>query len=256
MSRLTIFFIVLSSFIIGFSTGIIVSFYKPSFYVKKVITADNSPSPLLNEVNESIPVLEKLANTTEKTPPSPTTQNRLQQLKSLIPKFYKNIKEGINLHPALVFKVEGTDEGTSIHLLTFSPMEWDFIKTNLRNDVTLERPNKVYLCENGIIDVNYVVRGFWPPEVEKGQLEDKNVLVIPQKNGTFAFEDFNGNCTDNGFVFNYSGEFAGVCFGGNFIDANSLYNSVPSNCKLIYPLTENDTNSTENKISQNLTSEN
>jgi hypothetical protein len=241
---------ILFSFIIGLSVGIIVSFYKPSFYVKKVIV-ENETSYALPSVKQTIPVLEEIANGSETTNATNNyNRERLKRLKQIIPKFYKEIKEGINYHPALIFKVKGTNNGTSIHLLTFSLMEWNFIKTKLSDDLTLGKPHKVYLCRDGIVDVNYVVRGFWPPEVEKGNLEDRNVLAVPQNNGKFTFKDFSGNCTDNGFVFNYSGEFAGVCFGGNFIPANKLYSEVPKTCKIIYPYSEaeievNATNSTQ-----------
>jgi len=250
MSRLTTFLIILLSFIIGLSVGIIVSFYKPDFYVKKVVV-ENETSYALPPVKQTIPVLEKIANGTGTNSTTANQQaDRLKRLKQIIPKFYREIKEGINYHPALIFKVKGTNNGTSIHLLTFSLMEWNFIKTKLSDDLTLGKPHKVYLCRDGIVDVNYIVRGFWPPEVEKGNLEDKNVLAVPQNNGKFKFEDFNGNCTDNGFVFNYSGELAGVCFGGNFITADELYSEVPQSCKIIYPYSEaqieiNATNSTQ-----------
>ncbi len=238
MSRFMTFLMVLFSFVIGLSVGIIVSFYKPSFYVKKVVV-ENGTSHEMPPLKQTIPILEEIANGSgSSSAVNNEDVERLKRLEQIIPKFYKEIKEGINYHPALVFKVKGTSNGTSIHLLTFSLMEWNFIKTKFSDDLTFSKPNKVYLCREGIVDVNYLVRGFWPPEVEKGNLKDKNVLAIPKNNGGFTFVNFEGNCTDNGFVFNYSGEFAGVCFGGEFISAEKLYSEVPGSCREIYPYSD------------------
>ena len=161
--------------------------------------------------------------------------DKIIELEDNISSSFLKIKEGIVSYPTVVFKVYGTKEGTSIHLITFFPMEWRFIKTFFKNKTLLE-PDRVYLCNGGIVDVNYVVKEFWPPEIQKGDLGKWGILAIPREEGGFGFvfDKYNGQCEENGFVFNLKGELAGVCFGDKFINYNEIYSKIPNECQLIY----------------------
>jgi hypothetical protein len=214
------------STVILISIGVLIVFYKPSVITKhivkkepEVISPEHFPS-----TGEETPTPETFAKDTE--PGKEETE--------VISSFFKKIKEGIVYHPALVLKVKGTRNGTDIHLITFSTMEWPFIRTFISDDFVVGEPEKVYLCSNGIIDVNYTVKGIWPPEIQRGRLEGHGILVTPDEKGNLNFEDFNGTCVDNGFVFTPGGELAGICFGSKFIDSEELYLSIPENCRLIY----------------------
>jgi hypothetical protein len=232
MSKLLDFLAVLFSVIIAFSIGVIVAFYRPTTGIsnaKHVATEEKldvgAPEPTDREENAlDLP-----------EPPQEDKTDEEDELNKLILSSFKRIKEGIVYHPALILKVRGVKSGTEIHLITFSTMEWPFIRTYISDDLVLEEPEKVYLCENGIVDVSYTVKGIWPPEIHRGKLRGKGVLVTPDEKGNLDFEDFKGRCTDNGFVFTRKGEFAGICFGSKFIGAEELYRTTPSNCQLVYP---------------------
>ncbi|MEO2067960.1 MAG: hypothetical protein ABGX27_00400 [Desulfurobacteriaceae bacterium] len=180
-----------------------------------------------NEYNDLVPFLPETNNENY-------SEEKFGELEDRVPSLFVKVKEGIVYHPALVFKVYGTNNGTSIHLLTLSTMEWQFIKTIFSKSKIFFEPTRVYLCEDGIIDVNYVVEKFWPPEVQKGKLKGMGILATPIEDGSFRFDKFYGNCTDNGFVFNMEGKLAGICFGDKFINYNEIYSEIPNECQLIY----------------------
>ncbi len=235
MNKLLDFLAIIFSVIIAVSIGVIVAFYEPTTGItnaKHVATEENPdiriPEPMENEEDSG-----SISDN------APEEEKQEEEITQTISSFFKRIKEGIVYHPALILKVKGVSSGTEIHLITFSTMEWPFIRTYLSDDLVLEEPERVYLCKNGIADVIYTVKGIWPPEIHRGKLEGKGVFVIPDEKGNLNFEDFNGNCSENGFVFTPSGEFAGICFGSKFVDAGELYRTIPANCQIIYPEKDN-----------------
>ncbi|ADY73680.1 hypothetical protein Dester_1042 [Desulfurobacterium thermolithotrophum DSM 11699] len=237
MSKLWIALTAFFGIIIVVSLAFLFIFYKPSVVTKHIIDKEIKQLPQQEVALENR--TKKETNESENTTSNNKSldqelEKRLSHLKEVIPNFFIKIKEGIVYHPGLLLKVYGTQNGTSIHILTFSSMEWQFIKTFLFDGRVLSEPNKVFFCNDGIVDINYEVKGIWPPEIPHGNVDLIGLLVIPEEKGTLQFANFEGNCTDNGFVFNPGGEFAGVCFGGKFIDSNTLYSEIPGKCQLIY----------------------
>ncbi|TCK05160.1 hypothetical protein [Phorcysia thermohydrogeniphila] len=241
MSRLLDFLAVLFSVIIAFSIGVIVAFYRPTTGItnaKHVVTEKNTDT----KVPETTDSEENTIDVPENAPQEDKIDEE-EKINETILSSFKRIKEGIAYYPALILKVRGVSSGTEIHLITFSTMEWPFIRTYISDDLVLEEPEKVFLCENGIVDVVYTVKGVWPPEIHREKLKGKGVLVVPDEKGNLNFKDFKGICSDNGFVFTRSGDLAGICFGSKFIGAEELYRTTPSNCQTVYPKEEgNDAN--------------
>jgi hypothetical protein len=252
MSRLWTILTVFLGTVVIISLAVLFIFYRPSIVTKHIVKEESKraekESVLVSELENSV---EDTVNGTEKTetivsekkkenvPDSSSDLNqemdeRLKSLEKVVPGFFVKIQEGIIYHPALLFKVYGTARGTSIHILTFSSMEWKFIKTFLSRGKVFSEPDKVFFCDGGVVDINYVIKGIWPPEIPRGSVDSAGLLVIPEEKGTLRFAGFEGNCTDNGFVFNPGGEFAGICFGGKFIDYSTLYSEIPDKCQLIY----------------------
>jgi len=235
MNKLLDFLMVLFSAIIAFSIGVIVAFYPSTTSITNTKYAEtkelsDTRTPPATSIKEDFTDVSKNIPEEDKATEEEINEN--------ISSSFKKIKEGIVYHPALILKVKGVSNGTEIHLITFSTMEWPFIRTYLSDDMVLEEPEKVYLCEDGIVDISYTIKGIWPPEVHRGSLEGKGVLVTPDEKGNLNFSEFNGNCRENGFVFTRNGEFAGICFGSKFISAEELYRTIPSNCQIIYPKEE------------------
>jgi len=248
MSRLWTMLTVFLGAVVVVSLAILFIFYRPSIVTKHIVKEENKrveresilESKVEETMNETVKTEtmrtenkeEDVSNSSSNL--SQELEERLKNLEKVVPNFFVKIQEGIIYHPALLFKVYGTAKGTSIHILTFSSMEWKFIKTFLVRGKVLSEPDRVFFCNGGIVDVNYVVKGIWPPEIPRESLDSVGLVVIPEERGTLRFATFNGNCTDNGFVFNPGGEFAGICFGGKFIDYNTLYSDIPDKCQLIY----------------------
>ncbi len=238
MNKLLNILIVVFSVVILLSLGAIFIFYNPSI-ITKHITEHRQEIPKLEQQRN--PEEATTANNQENSQKPILSEEEFTQLKSLVSKFFVYIKEGIVSHPALIFKVTGTPNGTEIHLITFSTMEWQFIKLNL-GSLNLKTPDEVYICEDGIVDIVYRVKSYWPPEIVRGNLAGEGILVIPSEKSTFNFQHFNGICTDNGFVFNPGGELAGLCFGSKFIDAEDLYRELSFACRLVYQKEEKNGN--------------
>ncbi len=232
--KLLNFLIVLFSLIILVSLAVIFIFYNPS-----VVTEHFKKGPEKERVEAqgtpetggiSPPEIETQVSR-EGAPPE--VEERVKELRSVLTNYLVYLKGGLERRPALVFKVEPKDKGVKLYLLTYYPMEWPFVKVELGGYGNFF-PERVYLCNQGLIIVEVPVRGLFPPEVSRGRVEDYGALLTfsggrPQ---TLPFES--GKCDRNGFVFDLAGEFAGVCFGGGFIDAGELYNQVPRTCKIIY----------------------
>jgi hypothetical protein len=248
MSRLWTILTAFLGAVVVVSLALLFIFYRPSIVTKHIVKEEsrrveregileNKVEETMNETvkTETITTEAKEENVSNSSSNlSQELEERLKKLEKVVPNFFVKIQEGIIYHPALLFKVYGTAKGTSIHILTFSSMEWKFIKTFLIRGKVLSEPDRVFFCSSGIVDVNYVVKGIWPPEIPRGGLDSVGLLVIPEERGTLRFATFSGNCTDNGFVFNPGGEFAGICFGGKFIDYSTLYSDIPDKCQPIY----------------------
>ncbi|RUM45984.1 MAG: hypothetical protein DSY35_00145 [Desulfurobacterium sp.] len=235
MNRLLDILMVFLSAVIAISIGVIVAFYPSD---KAIVNTRYAETKELSDTGTQKRESSKESSTY--TPGNIPEENTTleDEINKKISSSFKKIKEGIVYHPALILKVKGVSNGTEVHLITFSTMEWPFIRTYISDDTVLERPERVYLCEDGIVDISYTIKGIWPPEIHRGKLEGKGILVTPDEKGNLNFNAFNGNCTDNGFVFTDTGEFAGICFGSKFIGAEELYRTIPSECQTIYPKEE------------------
>jgi hypothetical protein len=248
MSRFWTLLTIFLGVVVVVSLAALFVFYRPSIVTKHIVEEENKrvekerviENGAEESVNETVKTEEIMTESKEEDVTSNSSgleqelEERLESLKKVVPKFFVKIQEGIIYHPALLFKVYGTAKGTSIHILTFSSMEWKFIKTFLVRGTVFSEPDRVFFCDGGIVDVNYVVKGIWPPEIPRGSVDSAGLVTIPEEKGTLRFASFSGNCTDNGFVFNPGGEFAGICFGGKFIDYSTLYSEIPDKCQLIY----------------------
>lgn len=248
MSRLWTILTIFLGAVVIVSLVILFIFYRPSIVTKHIVKEESKrvekESVLENRIeetmNETVKTETMMTENKEEDVSSSSSdlnqelEERLKSLEKVVPNFFVKIQEGIIYHPALLFKVYGTAKGTSIHILTFSSMEWKFIKTFLSRGKVFSEPDRVFFCSGGVVDVNYVIKGIWPPEIPRGSVDSVGLLVIPEEKGTLRFANFDGNCTENGFVFNPGGEFAGICFGGKFIDYSALYSEIPDKCQLIY----------------------
>ena len=185
----------------------------------KDVSNSSEGSLSVNSENETVP-LEVLS--------------QVENLSSVITSYFVKVKNGLAVYPALVFKVVPASQGLNVFLLTFYPMEWPFVKVQLPGE-ELGAPERVYQCGEGLLLLNYNLKGVFPVEVERGEVEEFGAIAVRAgKDITVRLFEREKGCTDNGFVFNLAGDFSGVCFGGNFYSAEELYNSVPSNCKIIF----------------------
>ena len=232
--RLLNLLIILLVLIIVFSLGVIFIFYNPSI-VTGHFAGKRTPS-------HSVGAPEKTGEGIK--PPSPgvsastgeipsDVEERVRELAQVLTDYVVYLRGGLKERPALVFKAEPDKRGVRLYLLTYYPMEWPFVKVELNGYGTFT-PERVYLCRGGLVIVELSVKGLFPPEVSRGRVEDYGALLTFSggKPETLAFGS--GKCDRNGFVFDLAGEFAGVCFGGEFIDAGELYSEVPQACKIIY----------------------
>lgn len=187
--------------------------------VVKDVSSSSEDGLSANSENETVP-LEILS--------------QVENLSSVITSYFVKVKNGLTVYPALVFKVVPGSKGLNTFLLTFYPMEWSFVKVQLLGE-ELGAPERVYQCGEGLLFLNYNLKGIFPVEVERGNVGDFGAIAIRTgKDITVRLFEKEKGCTDNGFVFNLAGDFSGVCFGGNFYSAEELYSSVPSDCKIIY----------------------
>ncbi len=199
-------------------------FYKPVVVVRHFAgkhKAVQVPAPAPEESVEPAPA------------PWQFPERNREEVFETISTFFRKAKEGIASHSILTLKVAGSRNGTEIHFLTVNSMEWPFVRLELSKGFVVGSPEKVYLC-NGLYDVVYIVKGFWPPEVPRGKLHTAGILVVPDDMGGLDLRSFNSTCDGNGFVFTPGGEFAGVCYWGKFIDGEELYLSIPKRCYPVY----------------------
>ncbi len=193
-----------------------VLFYKPQFLLSFISTKKvNATAEISNSTNAS----------------DNLTLDRLNTLKTTTPTLFLRIREGINYHPGIILRVKPNSNGTDTYIVSIGSMEWDVLSLKF-NDLKLGSPNAV--CVYNLIPIlDYKLKGVWMPQIPIGKPSNTNLLVNMDGRGNFSFSMFNGTCTGNGFIFNISGEFAGVCFGGKFTSASDLYNSVPK-AKVVY----------------------
>ncbi|WP_457681125.1 hypothetical protein [Thermovibrio sp.] len=233
--KLLNFLIFFFSLVIVVSLAVIFLYREPQSFshapskVSSSSLKESSPSSSSSVESSSLSKPEKEKGS-ENFPPE--VLDKVNSLYQVLTSYLTYLKGGIGEKPSLIFKV-GVDSGINrLYFLTFYPMEWPFVKVSL-NGYNFS-PSKVYLCDNGLLLVEVDLHGLFPPEVPKGSLGDYGVLLTFTSSGPEVEPFKPDNCNYNGFVFNLSGELAGVCFGGNFIDAQSLYSQVPSSCKIIY----------------------
>ncbi|WP_457754773.1 hypothetical protein [Thermovibrio ammonificans] len=165
----------------------------------------------------------------------PEVEQRVEQLSQVIPTYFVNLKGRSKSFPALVLKVKPLGGGKSaVFLLSIYPVNWSSVTLRL-NGYNFGPPDKVYLCR-GLLVAEYDIGGIPPAEVQRGEVEQFGALAAVKSYGAVSYEPFTGECSPmlNGFVFDFAGELAGVCFGGNFISADKIYSAVPRGCRLIY----------------------
>ena len=160
--------------------------------------------------------------------------SQVENLSSVIISYFVKVRNGPSIYPALIFKTVPQKEGLKVYLLTYYPMEWPFVKVSLMGE-SLGAPQVVYQCPSGLLLLSYSVKGVFPVEVEKGEIGRYGALSTwTGKDFYVELFDSEKGCSNNGFVFNLSGDFSGVCFGGNFFRATELYDTIPESCKIIY----------------------
>jgi len=226
-NKLLNFLIALFVLVILLSLGLIFVFYNPSVvtdHFKKDTSGGSS-------VSQGLPPPEVEPEVEEDAVP-PEVEARVKELASVIDGYFVRLKCGIEKKPALVLKAVPKGEWIELYLLTLYPMEWPFTKLELRFGSF--SPGRVYACRGGVLVVRFKLRGLYPPEVSRGELDQFGVLVVPEERFVEVYPFKEGECTKNGFVFNLAGDFVGVCFGGEFVSARELYEEVPGSCKIIY----------------------
>ena len=222
--------IVVSAVILAFSLGFL-AYYKFTF------NPSASFSPSLNSVVLKS-ISENMQNSTSQNETEVIPDEVVSQVKSLssvIPSYFVMIRSGLVLHPALILKTVSGQKGLEAYLLTFYPMEWPFAKI-LFPEKGVGKLLKVYQCEGGLLLLDSRVKGFFPIEVGKGELNGYGAMAIPDR-GSVAVKPFDVSkgCRENGFVFNLAGDFSGVCFGGEFYGVDQIVSQFPGSCKEIYP---------------------
>ncbi|SNR81501.1 hypothetical protein [Desulfurobacterium atlanticum] len=187
---------------------------------------------------------------TEKKETQKLTKKELFQIEEIVTNNLSMIKEGITIHPAIIFKIAETENSTDAYVLTLSELEWPFVKTIVRGGITLDRVKKVYKCSD-IFILDFDTKGMVVPPVKSGPFIDKGVIVPGFEGQKPIVSPFYGDCQEiSGFVFNQFGDFSGVCKSQDFIPASWINNLNLSTCSIIYgkpAQTENSTtNDTEN----------
>lgn len=227
LNGLIVLFIIITAVSLGFFI-----YYRLTFNPSASFTGKVSAVTSLNSERSSVskPTLEK--DNQESVPEDLLSQ--VENLSSVVTSYFVKVKNGTSVYPALVFKIVPLSGGLKVYLLTFYPMEWPFVKVSIMGE-TLGAPQEVYQCPGGFLLLGYSVRGIFPVEVERGELGQYGVLITWTGSDFYPelFDESKG-CKDIGFVFNLSGDFSGVCFGGVFYTVNELYSSVPDSCKIIF----------------------
>ena len=221
--------IALSALIILLSLAVIFIFYNPSSvtgHFKKELPKEQQTQALPSEA------LTPEAEALEEEDIPKEVEERVKELFPVIDTYFVRLKCGVERRSALVLKSIPSGKGVKLYLLTLYPMEWPFTKLEL--ELGSFSPERVYLCGGGVILLEFNLRGFFPPEVSVGDVEDYGVLAVPRGSSIEVSVFKKGECKENGFVFNLAGDFAGVCFGGKFIGARELYEGAPNSCKIIY----------------------
>ena len=224
--------IVLSLLITSFSVGFLIYHYftfTPSYSSNR--DTGNSETKIGQNSSNS---LKTDLNKEEQQEVPQGVLSQIEHLSSIVTAYFARVKNGPSTYPALVFKVLPQKEELKVYLLTYYPMEWPFVKTFLLGK-ELGSPRAVYQCPGGLLLIEYTVKGLFPVEAERGEIGRYGALSTWTEN-SFYLELFSSEkgCSNNGFVFNLSGEFAGVCFGGKLYRATDLYNSIPEECRIIY----------------------
>jgi len=223
--------IALSAVVILLSLAVIFIFYNPS-----IITGH-----IKKDVERKTPVEEGIA------PPEPQVEveegeippevvERVKALAPVIDGYFVRLRCGMEKRPALVLKAVPKGKKVELFLVSLYPMEWPFTKLELRFGSF--RPQRVYLCNGGVILIRFDLQGLFPPEAPRGEIDEFGALAVVEGDSIKVVPFKKGNCTENGFVFNLTGEFAGICFGGQFIDGKELYEETPAICKIIYKPSE------------------
>jgi len=206
------------------------SFYKESSF--SIPKPEVEPKPQIErekeEKDKAEPTAEAEENKEEKLLP------RIERIAYVVSDYFAPIKSGLEKRKGLIFKSEKGEEGRyRVYLLTFYPLEWPFAKVELPSigEVPVSR---AYLCSGGVIAVEVELGAPYPIELDKGSLDDYGAIVYSEKSEIQASLFKEGECKQNGFVFDLSAGFAGICFGGKFINYDRLYSEVPDSCKTIY----------------------
>jgi len=223
--------IALSVVVILLSLAVVFIFYNPSIitsHIKKEVKREA-------QVEEGISPPEPQVEVEEEGVP-PEIEERVRELAPVIDGYFVRLKCGIERRPALVLKAVPEGKKVKLYLLTLYPMEWPFTKLELQFGSF--SPKRVYLCRNGILLMEFELQGLFPPEVSKGEVDQYGALAVVEGNSVKVLPFKKGECTQNGFVFNLAGDFAGVCFGGEFVGAEELYGGAPASCKIIYKSSE------------------
>jgi hypothetical protein len=208
---LTILLIVLLSLLLT----LFLLLYKPQI-ITSLLFKGNYTNPLLKTENR--------------------TNNETQQIynvKSMIKRNLVKIKEGINYHQAVILKVRQEENSTHAYLLTTDNMEWEFVKGTMEGGVTFKNPKRVLKC-NQVYVLDFDITGMWIPQINRGIITDKGFITYINEKGLYKIEEFKNSCLGNGFVFNSSGEFSGICVGDRFIPSDEIYDMCPENCNQIY----------------------
>ncbi len=223
--------IVLSLFITAVSLGFFI-YYQLTFVPSASFTEETEPVTPVSPNSGSSQDLSSESQEQNGAPPEVLSQ--VENLSSVVTSYFVKVKNGLSTYPALVLKTVPQEGGLEVYLLTFYPMEWPFVKVSLMGN-SLGAPQKVYQCPGGLLLLDYLVKGVFPVEVEKGELGQYGALVTWTGSGFYVeLFDSSKGCSDNGFVFNLAGDFSGVCFGGKFYSVGELYSSVPDSCKIIF----------------------
>jgi len=220
--------IFLSVVVILLSLGVIFVFYNPSVitgHLKKEVKRESSlqeggidlPEPQIEVEEEGVP---------------PEVEERIKELAPVIDGYFVRLRCGVERRPALVLKAVPEGEKVRLYLLTLYPMEWPF--TRLELQFGSFSPKRVYQCKGAVLLIEFELQGLFPPEVSLGEVDQYGALAVVEGSSVRVQPFKKGECTGNGFVFNLAGDFAGVCFGGEFVDGKELYGGAPSSCKIIY----------------------
>jgi hypothetical protein len=175
--------------------------------------------------------LESLENGTENLPTYVLRQ--VSNLENVISNYFMRIKNGTDYVLALPFDFVQSKDSYVYSLLTFYPLEWKFAKLNIQGFSFY--PKYVLYC-NGFFLISYKLKGVFPRQIEKGNLNEYGIIAVPVSQNKVELKPFDSNkgCLEDGFVFNLDGDFSGICTGDKFLSTQEIYDLLNSTCKLIY----------------------